>query len=73
MRYYTYTIISGDRIDIISQKFYGKVDNAEPIFEANPWLKIETDLSEYAGETIVIPIEDDGQKMPELKGGLRSL
>ena len=73
MRYYTYTIISGDRIDIISQKFYGKVDNVEPIFEANPWMKIETDLSEYAGETIVIPIEDDGQKMPELKGGLRSL
>ena len=73
MRYYTYTIISGDRIDIISQKFYGKVDNVEPIFETNPWLKIETDLSEYAGETIVIPIEDDGQKMPELKGGLRSL
>lgn len=73
MRYYTYTIISGDRIDIISQKFYGKVDNVEPIFEANPWMKFETDLSEYAGETIVIPIEDNGQKMPELKGGLRSL
>lgn len=72
-RYYEYKIISGDRIDIISQKFYGKVDNVEPIFKANLWMKIETDLDEYAGKTILIPIEEERNVEPELKHGLRSM
>lgn len=72
-RYYTYTIISGDRIDKVSQKFYGRVDNAEPVFEANPWLKFTVSLEEYVGRELVIPIEEETETVVTAKHGLRAL
>lgn len=72
-KYYEYKIVSGDRIDKISKKFYGKVDNAEPIFEANPWLKFQVSLEEYVGRTIVVPIEEKTESRVTAKHGLRSL
>ena len=62
IKFYTYKIISGDRIDTISQKFYGRVDNVEPIFQYNPNLKFVVSLEDYVGQTIVIPIEESVYK-----------
>lgn len=72
-RYYTYIIISGDRIDKVSQKFYGRVDNVEPVFEANPWLKFKVSLEEYVGRELVIPIEEEAETVVTAKHGLRAL
>lgn len=72
-RYYTYTIISGDRIDKVSQKFYGRVDNVEPVFEANPWLKFTVSLEEYVGRELVIPIDEETETVVTAKHGLRAL
>ncbi|MBR6421933.1 tail protein X [bacterium] len=57
-KFYAYKIISGDRIDMISQKFYGRVDNVEPIYQYNPQLKFRVVLEDYVGQTIVIPISE---------------
>lgn len=72
MKFYTYKIVSGDRIDTISKKFYGRVDNVEPIFQYNPQLKFRVVLENYVGQTIVIPISENAYEA-KLKHNLRGI
>ncbi len=59
MRYIKHRIQEGERIDQISQKYYGNVTNIYDIFVINRDLKFQSDLSEYSGNEIYIPIKED--------------
>lgn len=58
MKYLNHIVKSGERIDIISKKYYGRVDNVEPIFRQNPQLKFSAFLEDHVGKTLIIPVED---------------
>ena len=52
-----YTVKEGDRLDLLSLHFYNNTRRWWRILDANPQIIFGADLmlSEYAGETILIP------------------
>lgn len=73
MKYIPHKIVSGERIDQLSLKYYGRVDAVEPIYKANPKLKFNAVLEQWVGETIYIPIDDEIVAPTKLRPGIKGV
>jgi len=72
-KYLPHIVEPGDRIDKLSQKYYGRVDNVEPIYSHNRQLKFNTELDDHIGTEIIIPIEENNPEPVRIRPGIRGI